>query len=246
MSDGLVQHIPWETPDPEHMSLGRSIRHDPASRGFALPRGTVTGDIRHRNYGRKLYQDGIGACTCFTAAHAVNSSPLRQLRKPAKTLTATNAFELYRFASANDPWPGAWEPDDTGSSGLAACKALINAGYATGYQWAFGYDHGLASLPDGPLMQGTWWTEDMFTPDSTGRVRPTGRDSGGHEYLWIGSEEYGRRPTGGSRRRRSWFLNSWQESSRRQWGENGYFWMDEDDHRALLERDGDLVRPTIT
>lgn len=238
MSDGVVQQIPWVTPDPEAMNLGRSIRHDPRNRAFPIPTaGAVpTSDVRHRNYGRKLYQDGIGACTCFAASHAVNFAPFRSARRPARTLNAADAFALYRIASARDPWPGSWEPDDTGSSGQAACQALIEKGYATGYEWAFGFDHGLSVIAEGPLMQGTWWTVDMFRPDASGLVHPTGSDAGGHEYLWVGVDVSARE---------SWFLNSWQESAAKPWGRNGYFKMSWDDHRALLARGGDLVRPTL-
>lgn len=248
MSDGDLVQIPWSSPDPDHRSLGRHIRHDPRNRAHRASsvRAEPTGDVRHRNYGRKLYQDGVGACTAFAAGHFINCSPTRQRRRPKPNASNADCFHWYGIATTKDPWPGSYPPDDTGSSGQAACEALVSTGNAAGYEWAFGYDEGLATLPQAPWMQGTWWTIDMFYPTKTGRVTPTGSDAGGHEYLWIGSEEYGRRLTGGSRRRRSWFLNSWQESPRNTWGRDGYFWLDEDDHRSLLARQGDLVRPVLT
>lgn len=235
-----LEYLPWGAP--EGLSLGRHIRHDERNREarHTLPRRAAPDqDVRHRNWGKKLYQDGIGACTCFTAGHAVNSMPYRTRLRPARTLTDTDCFALYRIASDRDPWEGKWEPDDTGSSGQAACVALVETGRATGYQWAFGYEHGLSVIGEEGLMQGTWWYEGMFNPEPDGRVRPTGRRSGGHEYYWIGTElRYGKR--------RNWFLNSWHLRER-PWGKNGYFYMEEEDHRSLVdEQDGDLVRPTMT
>lgn len=232
-----LEYLPWEAP--EGVSLGRHIRHDERNRGFALPRAAAPDvDVRHRNWGRKLYQDGIGSCTCHTAAHAVNTMPLRAQRRPAKTLTNADAFALYRIATARDPWPGTWEPDDTGSSGQAACIALVGTGRATGYRWAFGYEHGRTQIAEAPLMQGTWWYTGMFDPSPSGQVRPTGARAGGHEYLWVGTEVR-------NGERRNWFLNSWHRREH-PWGKGGYFWMTEADHRSLVDdQQGDLVRPVI-
>lgn len=251
MSDGQVEFIPFEDP-----RLGRHIRHDERSREFPAPRRMKRPtDIRHRNHSRyKLFQSDIGACTGFTGAQALNTDPYRLARRLKKLPLTTNehGFEFYGGATHRDPWPGVWPPNDTGSSGLAVAQEMQARGEIVGYHWAFGYDHGLAALPEGPLMQGTWWTEDMFDPDSDGRVRPTGRDVGGHEYLWVGVEVVSRLAPS---KNRSWFLNSWEdERNGRYWGVTasgndgpggGYFYLEQDDHRALLERDGDLIQLVV-
>jgi hypothetical protein len=102
------------------------------------------------------------------------------------------------------------------------------------YEHAFGFQHGLRVIQQRPLMQGTYWPEGMFYPDPTGRVRPTGRDAGGHEYLWVGTELRSKLTRADNR---SWFVNSWGW----EFGVNGYFYLTWDDHEALLARDGDLI-----
>lgn len=236
MADGDLVQLPW--PDDAPHPLGRSIRHDPASRNFPAPRRAVpTKDKRHRVYGAKLDQDGIGACTGFTAAHCLNAEPARAFVRPEPTLTNAHAFDFYRGGSRLDPWPGAWEPEDTGSSGLAVCQHLRNIGRIPRYEWAFGFQHGLEVISYATLMQGTWWPEGMFHPDADGRVRPTGPDAGGHEYLWVGIEIRSKLTPS---QNRSWFLNSWGR-----WGKygSGFFYLTWDDHEALLARQGDLIRP---
>ena len=252
MSDGQVESIPFEDP-----RLGRHIRHDPRNRDHAVPRRAVSdrGDIRWRNHSRhKLFQGRVGACTGFTGAQALNTEPYRAGRRARGLRLTTNedGFAYYSGATARDPWPGVWPPTDTGSSGLAVAQEMQARGEIVGYQWAFGYDHGLAALAEGPLMQGSWWTADMFRPEPGGRVRPTGQDAGGHEYLWVGHEVRSKlQPS----QNRSWFVNHWEdEAAGDYWGVTpsgdpgpggGYFWMTADDHRQLLDRDGDLVQLVI-
>lgn len=248
----------------EDPRLGRHVYHDEQSRNFPAPRqATPTSDIRHRNFSRyKLYQADIGACVAFTGAQAMNTSPYRAQRvlrevnkgvlsRQVKLYREATAFEWYSAITKIDPFPGSWPPDDTGSNGLAMAKHLLAIGEISRYEWAFGYDHGVQSLPLGPLMQGTWWTWDMFRPAPDGRVRPMGGDAGGHEYLWVGLEV---RSKLNPSQNRSWFLNSWEdERNARLWGVEpdgsgpggGYFYMTQDDHRHLLSRQGDLIRLVV-
>ena len=229
MSDGQVEYIPFEDP-----RLGRHIRHDPDNRRFAAPRGEApTQDKRHRVYGKRLDQFNVGACTGFTGAHALNALPKRRDVAPKRTMTNADALAFYSGATGRDPWEGIYPPTDTGSSGLAVALELRDRGLITGFEWAFGFQHGLDVIDEKPLMQGTWWTDDMFHPDADGRVHPRGSDAGGHEYLWQGVEI---RSKLNPSQNRSWFLNSWGV-----WGENGYFYMTWSDHEALLARDGDLI-----
>jgi hypothetical protein len=230
MADGQIEFLPWEGPYP----LGRHIRHDVRSRAFAAPRGAEpTRDKRHRTYGAKIDQGNLGCCVPTTGAHAMNSVPLRATVAPAPTYKIDTVHNWYRAVTAIDPFPGAWEPDDTGSSGLALGQVLKDKGLISRYEWAFGFQHGLSVIPQQPLLQGTYWTDGMFYPDADGRVRPTGGDAGGHEYLWVGVELRSKLTRADNR---SWFLNSWAN-----WGLGQFFYMTWDDHEALLARDGDLV-----
>jgi hypothetical protein len=238
MADGQVERIPFDDP-----RLGRHIRHDPRSRNFALPRhADLSQPVKWRNWGQKLDQGDLGACTGYAAAHCLNHMPMRASIRPRPTLKNAQAEEFYSIATGLDPWPGQWRPDDTGSSGLAACQAAVHLGFATGYRWAFGFDHGRAALRDGPLMMGSYWDWNMFEPDKDGYIRTGGGVAGGHEFII--TADY---PDLGE----VWGLNSWGPS----WGgwgpvqRNGYrthpgmFRMKYPVFRELLERDGDLVRP---
>lgn len=80
----------------------------------------------------------------------------------------------------------------------------------------------------GPIVVGTSWTGDMFTPDANGFVKPTGENEGGHCYLLIGdlvSESS------------FVFQNSWGSS----WGMEGRFKMKYSDFFALWSDWGEAV-----
>lgn len=169
-----------------------------------------------------------GNCTGNAMAQALNTHPLHRARTPY--LTEADAVKLYSAATNLDDVPGAYPPQDTGSSGLAVAKAAQQAGYISAYTHAFGIDHVLAALMNGPLLVGTSWTQDMFTPDARHFVRPTGAVAGGHEYLLLGVNV---------ERGYLTFLNSWGTS----FGDRGRFHMTIDDFAGLLADQGDAVQP---
>jgi hypothetical protein len=207
--------------------LGRVVEHDPRSLAYpaeaTLPIITKT----WRHYGAVLDQGRVGSCTGNAMAQAVNTRPLHV---PPRILTETDALALYGRATVLDGYPGTYPPDDTGSSGLAVAKAAREAGYITAYSHAFGLDHALAALMHGPLIVGTDWHEDMFTPDAHGFVRPTGAVAGGHEYVLLGVDPHHKVLT---------FLNSWSAS----WGVHGRFRMTFADFDTLLREQGDVILP---
>ena len=69
---------------------------------------------------------------------------------------------------------------------------------------------------NGPVVVGTAWTNDMFNPDSTGLVKPTGAVAGGHCYLMLEKVDADDTYV---------FQNSWGAS----WGHNGRFKMKRSD-----------------
>lgn len=238
MSDGDVIRIPFD-PSVYH-PLGRHIQHDPRNRMFAAPVSEMIPekDFRWRHYGMKLNQGNVGACTGFAGANAMNTMPYRRALAKRHTFVNEDGLAFYVGATNRDPYEGSYPPHDTGSSGLAVCQELQAQRIITGYNWSFGFNHGLGSLVNGPLMQGTYWTEQMFYPDNDGRVKPIGPDAGGHEYVWVGIEYRSKRQAS---QNRSWFLNSWGL-----WGPKmGYFYMTWEDHMNLLARDGDLIQPVV-
>jgi hypothetical protein len=170
--------------------LGRQLVHDPQSRAYPHePRRVVyPGDRpwRHRIYNPSpLPRQAIGCCTgvdqCIKA-NAVGN------RITGDVLNLADAVRLYSRASELDPWPGAWPPVDTGSSGLAACKAAKEAGIIARYEWIFtGVTGVIEALRERPVGVGTWWYDDMFHPHPmTNLVRPTGPQAGGHQWTLIG------------------------------------------------------------
>lgn len=78
----------------------------------------------------------------------------------------------------------------------------------------------------GPVVVGTDWTNDMFEPDSSGYVKPTGGVAGGHCYLMYGVQ-------GDT----LIFKNSWGDG----WGLDGSFKMRISDFQVLLDAYGEAV-----
>jgi hypothetical protein len=217
--------------------LGRHVQHDERSRAFAAAREVEQPAARviHRHYGWVLDQGEVGSCTGNAGVHALMSGPLRGTRRDISRSQKV-ALALYTRATQLDPWPGEYPEADTGSSGLAVCKAMVEAGYITRYEWAFGIDHVDRALVNGPLMIGTAWYEGMSRPDRGGMVAAVGQQMGGHEYVCLGRDHdiYG-------------FVNSWSKW----WGvkdrsmdvSGGAFFMHRDTFAALLEDYGDAVQP---
>jgi len=208
-------------------ALGRVVQHDPRSRAYPATLGALR-TITHRHYGPVLDQGQIGSCTGNAAADALNTTPLRHGRR---LLTEVDARTLYHEATVLDGFPGTWPPTDTGSSGLGVAKAVVKAGWATGYTHAFGLDHALAALVLAPVIVGTNWHDSMFTPDSKGFIHPSGAVVGGHEYALVGLDV---------KRARVTMLNSWSAS----WGINGRAYITFADLGALLADQGDVIALT--
>lgn len=214
--------------------LGRHVEHDPRSRAYPAQAAPLSAaDVVHEHYGVVLNQGQLGSCTGNAGAQSLMTAPLR--RRP-RTMTQRKAVSLYSRATVIDGFDGDYPPDDTGSSGLAVCKAMVETGYISSYEWAFGIDHAKAALGAGPVMCGTAWYESMFEPDRRGEVTIGGQIAGGHEYLCLGYVEDGDYFL---------FLNSWG----RHWGvpgpsdSGGCFWMSRDTFGSLLEDQGDVVQP---
>ena len=205
--------------------LGRKVQHDVRSLNFAAPQDLPVKSKTWRRYGTVLDQGDVGSCTGNAAAQAANSLPVRT---KGKILTEVDAVALYTRATQIDAWPGEYPSEDTGSSGLAVAKAGVEKGLWTRYEWAFGFDHFLSSLMEGPLLVGTYWHKEMFWPDARGFVKPLGPKVGGHEYLCSGVNVRGKYLI---------FTNSWSPL----WGDKGRFYMTFEDFSSLLADDGDAI-----
>ncbi len=173
--------------------LGRHVVHDPRSRRFAFPVSAVTPtrDIQLRSYGPKpLPEQVIGCCTGVDQAVKGNVVGNRVF---GEVLDMDDAVRIYSRATELDPWSESYPPDDTGSSGLAACKAAVEQGDVERYEWLFGgVDQIAAALMTGlPVGVGTWWYQSMFDVDpDTGLIEMGGRKAGGHQWSITGYRKY--------------------------------------------------------
>lgn len=130
---------------------------------------------------------------------------------------------LYYACKVIDGEPG----QENGSSVHSGAKAMKNQGRIDGYAWASNLDEIKQwVLTKGPVTVGTLWTNDMFNPDASGFVHPTGGVAGGHCYVLLGYDQITDVLT---------FQNSWGAS----WGDNGYFRMHASEWWDLYSRDND-------
>src|SRR5215217_2553759 len=134
-----------------HLLGARLDGKDERSRAFGAPLAAEIHTVRHDHYGPILNQ-WVGSCTGHSAAQNLNCRPLHKARAPYKT--EAQAMDIYELATTLDPWPGAYPPNDTGSSVLAAAKAAQQLLFISSYRWAFGYDQMLAALMLQPVVIG--------------------------------------------------------------------------------------------
>lgn len=210
--------------------LKRNIHHDSESKKFAFDTtGLKIIDIEHKRLIPVLDQGQIGSCTGNAGIGCINTSPFIQNPIPIFQPNENGALALYSAAEMIDG-DGPYPPNDHGSSGLSIAKVLANPQLKiiSGYQHTFTLNDALKALTQYPIITGTNWYENMFNPDPDGRVHPTGKLAGGHEY-----EAYKIDTENG----RIWFYNSWGTS----WGVNGTFYMTWADYAALLAKQGDVT-----
>lgn len=218
--------------EPKDPRLGRHKAHDSRSLRYRAPAKAPRSlkSVRHQIKIPILDQGQVGACTGFTGCAAIATQHYWAASEPILTKTEPSAFafRLYSEATKIDPWPGTWEPDDTGSNGLSIAKVLRTMGLVSGYQHATSLEAALTALADRPVMIGSGWRTQMFDPDSKGRVNIGGNVEGGHEYLLDELDVSNQRV---------WIRNSWSEY----WGIKGRAWLTWEDLRTLLMDDGDCV-----
>lgn len=225
MADGDLLVLPEADGLPHR--LGRNVNHDPQNRRFLAFGAPVTAikTKTHRLYGDPLNQGNLGQCVPSAGLGALNTVPLRTLGKVWRSADITR---FYRLVTATDPFPGQYEPDDTGSDGGSMGKVLRSLSLISEWRWCFGYEATRQAIMVSALMTGIGWTESMFYPDARGRVSITGGDVGGHEFVLRGynlpADE--------------WLcLNSWGL-----WGLRGHFILTGPQLRERLEAGGDVTQ----
>ncbi len=209
--------------------LGRIRDFDPRSRAYPIvPLLThLYGDpLPPRSYTWAcpvyLNQGSEGSCVGHAWAHEIAAKPV-----PWPS-TSYLARLIYKQAQVIDPWPGeAYE----GTSVLAGVKIAQQLGHYKEYRWAFGLDDLVLALGyKGPAVLGIPWTEDMFDPDASGLLHPTGTVAGGHAILATGVSVTTKRVR---------LHNSWGTG----WGLNGDAFIGFADLDSLLHQQGEACIP---
>jgi hypothetical protein len=207
-------------------ALGRHAHHDERSKSFRVRLAPKPKFVSWRLYGSVVDQGPVGSCTGHALANVLNHKPFHKL---GRHYNHDQAFDWYKRATVLDNVPGEW-PTDTGSTGIAVCKAGIESGDLISYQWAFGFDELLRRLPISPVMVGTEWLDGMFHPDRNAVLSVSGPVAGGHEYVIAGFN-----PSNNLLR----LVNSWGTG----WGRNGHAYVDADAYRTLIDDGGDCTVP---
>jgi hypothetical protein len=134
---------------------------------------------------------------------------------------------IYYDCKVKDGQPG-WE---NGSSVHTLAKVLRDRGIILAYSFAQVYQEVLEWVHGyGPVVWGTDWTQDMFTPDpSTGLIHVTGLLKGGHCYVQLGT----------GKKLGELYANSWGET----WpgSVKGKFYMSQFDATKLFMQNGEAL-----
>ena len=210
--------------------LGRLIEKDQRDRMFAMKPQKASSDLTYKFwYTSPAYDQGMTSqCVAYSGIKYLDTGPIRNRDFDVKKHFSFT--DLYRDCQRNDAWDG---EEYDGTSVRALFKILKRDGYVDRYEWAFD----LATvvnhvLTTGPVVMGTWWTEDMFDVDDRGFIHATGSPAGGHAYLLKGVNK-GTWCTDGSRGAFR-IINSWGN-----WGQNGCASISFNDLEALLLSDGE-------
>lgn len=214
--------------DINNLGLGRREAPDSRDNQFrmsaVLPASPkeVT-DKTYRNWYAQGWWGNQGAspmCVGYSWAHWVEDGPITQkgmapIAKPQ---------DIYHQAQTVDEWPG---EDYEGTSVRAGAKALQSMGFIQSYLWAWDVDTvANAVLTTGPVVVGTNWYDDMFSPNSSGLIKLGGTIAGGHAYLLNGVN---------MTKKLFRIKNSWG----RDWGKNGHAYISFSDMGRLIAEDGE-------
>lgn len=207
--------------------LGRRYAPDARDRNHLLPltrRRASAVTAKYWTSPGVLDQGKTSQCVVFASDKWLTTGPVYNAGFKDRTA-------IYKQCQRADEWPG---ENYDGTSVRAAFKVMQGMGLVASYQWAFTtravVDH---LLVVGPVVMGTNWTEDMFSPDAAGYVHPTGQSAGGHAWCVIGANRTKQNPdkTVGAIRA----INSWGSS----WGDGGRFWVSFADLDKLIKANGE-------
>jgi hypothetical protein len=217
--------------------LGRHVNHDPASLRYPFAaRPEAAAVLQSVEWTRRspIFDQGqLGSCTGNAGEGWEATDNI--VRQGSASKVEADAVDLYSAATREDDYPGSYPPEDTGSDGLTIAKVLMSRGVIDQYTHGFSVDDLKAAIQTTPVLQGTYWYNNMFDTDSRGVVSIADRDrvAGGHEYLLVGwdmDESLGY-PAPFK------YANSWGTG----WGDGGHFYMTEATVARLLSEQGDAT-----
>ncbi len=221
-----------EHPSEHGGRLGRHLHFDERSRDFPvlLDKGAV---IQTRLWARSLQafkQGNLRTCTGQGAMGVLCTEPYR---RPGIRYSEALIRQVYTKASHHDTIAGAWPSKDTGSTVLAAMKALKFIGYTKGFRWCFSLEDVLKTLSTtGPVELGLNWYEGFDRPDAHGLVKRQGDVRGGHALELLGVD---------AERKLVWAINSWGP----EWGIKGRLALSWKDLDYLLHENGEAATVLI-
>ena len=210
--------------------LGRHVEHDEASKAYPADATQPIASVKWLRRSPIFDQGAVGSCTGNAAAGWLATDGAHRLGR--SDLNEDVALKIYAKATHLDRVKGVYPPDDTGSSGLAAAKAMLRLGLTTGvYRHCFSLSHALSALQTGPVLVGMAWLTGCDSPSKEGIVSYTGTVRGGHEILADQVDVS---------RELVWFQNSWGSS----WSLHGRFAMSFTDFGRVLKARGDVTVPS--
>lgn len=210
--------------------LGRHINHDPRSLRFLVPETSSPATTTWKRILPVLNQGDLGSCTGNAMTGVLGSEVCYDALSAAQRTALGEQFavDIYSRATVLDGYPGTYKPDDTGSDGLSAAKAVKEKGYASGYQHMTSLAAMHSAIQAAPFACGFSWYSGFDNPDSQGKVTLSGQVRGGHEWEFLNYNA----TTG------LWeCVNSWGDS----WGKGGHFFISDEDVHELLAEQGDAT-----
>lgn len=216
---------------PSLIGLGRRASPDDRDLKYLLPRKVAAAEnIRRKMWTASPVLDQLNTsqCVAFATRQWLKSSPIRQDMPMSER-------EFYIRCQAIDPWPETRDGNDEGTSVRASMQTLVSLGLASSYSWAFSIEPVVMHLlANGPMIVGSEWTIESFTPDRWGYIHFGGTPVGGHAWLLAGCDRERLNPDGTKGALR--MINSWG----RGWGQNGRAWVSMGEMDLLL-RNGEAA-----
>jgi hypothetical protein len=168
--------------------------------------------------GQPLDQGNTPHCVGFGSADWGINLPVQD------SYTNADGDKIYYACKVIDGEPN----QEDGSCVRSAAKVLQNMGRLNAYAFAATTKEITYWLQhNGPVLVGTEWTNDMFTPDVNNVIHATGASAGGHCYLLNGVPDC----------KHYHLQNSWSET----WGINGGALISIKDFAKLLRSGGEAM-----